>query len=77
MLTSPTRIWTAATGDDLGLTTRRIKAAEAIGEIADEDSSDDAVEFDKPNDLPAIVDACHTFSRTSEEHAWVSVVDSY
>ncbi|MCJ1381387.1 hypothetical protein MMC17_004497 [Xylographa soralifera] len=55
-----TRIWTAATGNDLGLITRRIKAAAANGDMADTDNQDTAVKFRGPHDLPEIVDACET-----------------
>jgi hypothetical protein len=52
------RIWTAATGDDLGIISRRIKAAAATGDIAQNGNKDEAVKFRKPDDLPEIVNAC-------------------
>ena len=57
MLTSSNRIWTAATGDDLGLITRRIRTAAATADIADDGNQDKTVEFPNPPDIPAIVDA--------------------
>lgn len=54
------RIWTAATGDDLGLITRRIKAAASTDNIANMNNKEEAVKFYNPSDLPEIVDACET-----------------
>lgn len=74
MLTLHTRIWTAATGDDLGLTTSRIKAAEGTGKIADTSDLDDVVEFHKPHDLPLIADACETlvnYLKTGSGSVWL------
>ena len=55
-----TRIWSAATGDDLGLITRRIEAAAATGDIVNTGIQDEAVKFRNPSELPEIVDACET-----------------
>ncbi|KAM7214800.1 Cytochrome P450 [Rhypophila decipiens] len=49
-------IWSAATGDDLGLITRRIKAA-AINVQVPDNPQKTAI-FQNPTDLPEIVDAC-------------------
>lgn len=53
---TPHRIWTAATGEDLGLITRRIKAA--ASQVTVPTSRDHAAIFQNPSDLPDIVDAC-------------------
>ncbi|KAI1412826.1 cytochrome P450 [Hypoxylon sp. FL1857] len=52
------QIWSASTGDDLGLITRRIKAAAATSNAVNDESRDKAVKFQGPTDLPEIVDAC-------------------
>ncbi|KAI0469937.1 cytochrome P450 [Xylariaceae sp. FL0804] len=51
-------IWTAATGDDLGLIRRRTKAA--LDGATFMPGSDGVATFRNPTDLPAIVDACET-----------------
>ncbi|KAL9112789.1 MAG: hypothetical protein Q9227_003092 [Pyrenula ochraceoflavens] len=51
-------IWTAATGDDLGLITSRTDAAAATPKPAITGSQDDAVKFDGPAHLPEVVEAC-------------------
>ncbi|KAJ9485207.1 hypothetical protein VN97_g8148 [Penicillium thymicola] len=53
-------IWTAATGDDLGLITRRIEAAEKTPHIDDFGDKDEAAQLSSPNHLPSIVEVCHT-----------------
>lgn len=55
-----TRIWTAATGDDLGLITRRIEAADKTPHMDDIGDKDEAAQLSSPNHLPAIVEVCHT-----------------
>jgi hypothetical protein len=55
------RIWTASTGDDLGLITRRLKAATASDAVISRSSNlDEAIQFRNPSDLPEIVHACET-----------------
>ncbi|KAI1145524.1 cytochrome P450 [Nemania diffusa] len=53
-------IWTAATGDDLGLITRRIKAAKSPSNERRPEISEKVAVFPNPSDLPEIVDACET-----------------
>ena len=72
-LTFLTRVWTAATGDDLGLITRRIKAA-ATGDM-DTGKQDEAVKFRNPSDLPEIVDACEIlveFLKSMRGSVWLA-----
>ncbi|OTB00233.1 hypothetical protein M426DRAFT_268158 [Hypoxylon sp. CI-4A] len=52
------RIWSASTGDDLGLINRRIKAATAIKDAESAKGQEKEVRFQNPTDLPEIVDAC-------------------
>ena len=73
-LTFLTRIWTAATSDDLGLITRRIKAAAATGDM-DTGEQDKAVKFRNPSDLPEIVDACEIlveFLKSMRGSVWLA-----
>ena len=75
MLTLLKRIWTAATGDNLGLITRRLKAASATGDISDTGNQDEAANFRIPSDLPEIVDACETlveFLKSMRSSVWLS-----
>ena len=74
-LTLLTRIWTASTGDNLGLITRRITAAAATGGISNTQNQDEAVKFSNPSDLPEIVDACETlveFLKSMRGSVWLS-----
>lgn len=68
-------IWTAATGDDLGLMTRRIHAAVATEDKSDTAKQDEALEFPDPTDLPEIVDACETlveFLKSMRGSVWLA-----
>ena len=74
-LTLHTRIWTAATGDSLGLITQRIKAATATGDIADTGNQDEKVKFPNTANLLEIVDACETlveYLKNIRKSMWLS-----
>ena len=75
MLTRLQRIWAAATGDNLGLVTRRLKAASATDDTSDTGNQEEAVKFRVPTDLPEIVDACETlieFLKSMQSSVWLS-----
>ena len=79
MLTLLQRIWTAATGDNLGLITRRLKAASTTDDISDTGNQDEAVEFRIPSDMPEIVDACETlveFLKSMRSSVWLSATQA-
>ena len=78
-LTLLIRIWTAATGDDLGLITRRIKAAAAT-DVSDAGNKDQAVDFRNPADLPEIVHACETlveFLKSMRGSVWLAATKAW
>lgn len=52
------RIWTAATSDDLGLITRRIRAVVETNNATKGENPEEAITFEVPYDIPEIVHAC-------------------
>lgn len=69
------RIWTAATGDDFGLTTSRTTAAKETPTAATAGHPDAAVKFRTPEKVPAIVDAYETrveFLKSMQGSVWLT-----